>query len=174
MSGRDGDGRDGDGGRRKRERSTSPEGYQRRSAVEVQRLKLERLMAHPEKEVHIPEAKTLKLPKLREFDFNVHGLVLPLHSFLSLLSFLSFFSFFSFFSFLSTFKLLISFLFGTLQAPVLVQDLVSSMCIVPSGAESSPGRRSSWKCQSRSVTFFSFPFFLFLSFFFFFFFAQTL
>ena len=80
--------------RDKRERSSSPEGYQRRSAVDDQRLKLERLMAHPEKEVHIPEAKKLKLPKLREFDFNVHG---------SLLSFL-FLLFFSFFSFLFSSK----------------------------------------------------------------------
>jgi len=77
----------------KRERSSSPEGYQRRSAVDVQRMKLERLMAHPEKEVHIPEAKKLKLPKLREFDFNVHGS----HPF-SLFLFFSF-SFFLFFLF---------------------------------------------------------------------------
>lgn len=61
---------------RKRNRESEDgesEGYQRRTPSDLQRMKLERLMANPDKEVVIQPIKELRLPKMREFDFHTQG-----------------------------------------------------------------------------------------------------
>jgi hypothetical protein len=63
---------------KKRERTPEEEeeeatGYQKRTPMDLQRMKLEKLMSHPEKEINIQPIRELKLPKLKEFDFHTQG-----------------------------------------------------------------------------------------------------
>jgi hypothetical protein len=58
---------------REKDEDFESKGYKKRTPQDIQKLKLEKLMAHPEKEVHIPEKREPQLPKIKDFDFNVQG-----------------------------------------------------------------------------------------------------